>query len=95
MANFGVVVGDRSAGGRDEFVNYHNAAIDIPSPAVSRIEKISRDTGVFLVVGVIERDHGTLYCTAIFVSPEHGFMGKHRKLMPTAMERVIWGQGEV
>jgi predicted amidohydrolase len=49
---------------------------------------------LFLVVGVIERDGGTLYCTVLFFSPEGHLLGKHRKLMPTALERVIWGQGD-
>jgi predicted amidohydrolase len=94
MSTFGVVVGERSPEGRDEFLRYHSAAIDIPSPAISRIESISKDTGVFLVVGVIERDGGTLYCTVVFIDPQQGYLGKHRKLVPTAMERLIWGQGD-
>ncbi|EMD41986.1 hypothetical protein CERSUDRAFT_110529 [Gelatoporia subvermispora B] len=94
MSNFGAVVGDRRPAGRDEFVRYYNAAIEIPSPAVSRIEEISKETGVFLVVGVIERDQGTLYCTVVFIAPDEGFVAKHRKLMPTGMERIIWGQGD-
>ncbi|KAJ4499542.1 carbon-nitrogen hydrolase [Lentinula lateritia] len=94
MSTFGVVVGDRSALGREEFLKYYNAAIEIPSPAISRIEQISKETGVFIVSGIIERDVGTLYCTAIFVSPVQGLVGKHRKLVPTAAERLIWGQGD-
>jgi predicted amidohydrolase len=94
MSTFGVVVGERSPEGRDEFLRYHSAAIDIPSPAISRIESISKDTGVFLVVGVVERDGGTLYCTVVFIDPQQGYLGKHRKLVPTAMERLIWGQGD-
>jgi nitrilase len=46
-----------------------------------------------MVVGVVERDGGTLYCTAAFCSPE-GYLGKHRKLMPTAAERNVWGFGD-
>ncbi|CDO73495.1 hypothetical protein BN946_scf185013.g130 [Trametes cinnabarina] len=94
MSTFGIVVGDRRPEGRDEFVRYAKAAIEIPSPAIERIEQISKETNVFLVVGVIERDNGTLYCTVVFVDPEQGYIGKHRKLVPTAMERVIWGQGD-
>jgi predicted amidohydrolase len=94
MSTFGVVVGERSPEGRDEFLRYHSAAIDIPSPAISRMESISKDTGVFLVVGVVERDGGTLYCTVVFIDPQKGYLGKHRKLVPTAMERLIWGQGD-
>ncbi|KAJ8083946.1 Nitrilase [Marasmius tenuissimus] len=94
MSTFGAVVGDRSPEGRDEFLRYHSAAIEVPGPAVSRIAEVSKQTGVFLVVGVIERDGGTLYCTAVFVDPNEGFVGKHRKLVPTASERLIWGQGD-
>ncbi|KAI1793834.1 carbon-nitrogen hydrolase [Ganoderma leucocontextum] len=94
MSTFGLVVGDRLPDGRDEFVRYAKAAIEIPSPAVTRIEQISKETNVFVVVGVIERDNGTLYCTAVFVDPKKGYVAKHRKLVPTAMERTIWGQGD-
>jgi len=94
MSTFGVVVGDRTQAGRDEFLRYHNAAVDIPSPTISRIEAVSKESGVFLVVGVIERHGGTLYCTVVFIHPEHGYVAKHRKLVPTAMERLLWGQGD-
>ena len=47
----------------------------------------SRQTALHLVIGVVERDGGTLYCTVLFFSPE-SYLGKHRKLMPTAAERV-------
>lgn len=93
MSTFGCVVGDRSAEGRDEFLRYYKSAIEIPSVAISRIEAVSKETGVFVVMGVIEREGGTLYCTAIFVDPEGGLVGKHRKLIPTGSERLIWGQG--
>src|SRR6185436_4178860 len=54
----------------------------------------AKDSGLFLIVGVIERAGGTLYCTVLFFSPSGKLLGKHRKLMPTALERVIWGCGD-
>ncbi|WP_373321772.1 carbon-nitrogen hydrolase family protein, partial [Gluconobacter cerinus] len=47
-----------------------------------------------LVTGVIERDGATLYCTALFFGPDGALLGKHRKLMPTGIERLVWGQGD-
>ncbi|KAH7883501.1 carbon-nitrogen hydrolase [Phlebopus sp. FC_14] len=94
MSTFGCVVGDRAGEGREEYVRYHKSAIEIPSSAIARIERVSKETGVFVVMGVIEREAGTLYCTAIFVDPAQGLIAKHRKLMPTASERLIWGFGD-
>ncbi|KAL5495293.1 NIT1 [Sanghuangporus weigelae] len=94
MSTFGAVVGDRSKAGRDEFLRYYNSAISIPSDTVATIETISKELDIFLVAGIIEKDGGTLYCTAIFVDPVEGFVAKHRKLMPTASERLIWGFGD-
>ncbi|KAK6014484.1 hydrolase, carbon-nitrogen family [Ostertagia ostertagi] len=48
---------------------------------------------IIMVVGVIERDGGTLYCSIFYYGPD-GYMGKHRKLMPTELERCIWGFGD-
>ena len=93
-STFGTVVGDRAPEGREEYLRYHSAAIAIPSPALSKIESISKEHNVFLILGVIEKDGGTLYCTVIFVDPITGYKGKHRKLVPTAMERIIWGRGD-
>jgi nitrilase len=90
---FGVSVGDRSADGRDHFRRYFDASVRVPGPAVDRLAGIAAENTLHLVIGVVERDGGTLYCTALFFSPE-GYLGKHRKLMPTAAERIIWGFGD-
>jgi nitrilase len=92
--DFGARVGMRSAAGRDDFRRYFDSAIDVPGPAVDRLAKIAKASRVYLVLGVIEREIGTLYCTALFFAPDGAFLGKHRKLMPTAMERIIWGCGD-
>jgi hypothetical protein len=47
-----------------------------------RLEKIARETGVFLVVGVVERAGGSLYCSVAYVCPRDGCLGKRRNIMP-------------
>ena len=92
--DFGARVGMRTAQGRDDFRKYFDSAIDVPGLATEQLGRTARENGVYLVIGVIERDIGTLYCTVLFFAPDGTFLGKHRKLMPTAMERLIWGFGD-
>jgi nitrilase len=91
---FGAVVGSRTDEGRAWFRRYWESSIDVPGPATDRLGAIAREHGVHLVIGVIERDGGTLYCTALFLSPAGELLGKHRKLMPTGAERLVWGTGD-
>ncbi|KAJ5772518.1 hypothetical protein N7520_003047 [Penicillium odoratum] len=57
------------------------------------LEQVAQETGVFIATGLIEKAAGTLYCSMVFVDPSRGILGKRRKVMPTASERLIWGQG--
>lgn len=93
-ADFGARVGGRLPRGRDEFLRYYESAVDVPGPETKRIAAAAKAARAYVVLGVIERDGGTLYCTVLFFSPEGELMGKHRKLMPTAMERLVWGFGD-
>ncbi|GKT87696.1 nitrilase [Colletotrichum tofieldiae] len=126
-ASFGSKIGSRAPEGRDEFLAYFNAAVDLGDtvgdagagagekwvrrelPAQhaaaeegkpkrgdgsrEELEGIASRTGVFLVVGCIERTGGSLYCSVVYVCPKLGMIGKRRKVMPTATERLIWAQG--
>ncbi|WP_438455544.1 carbon-nitrogen hydrolase family protein [Vreelandella venusta] len=91
---FGTRLGYRLPEGRDAFAAYFANAIDVPGPETEALADLSARTGATLVVGVIERDGSSLYCSAIFFDPEQGLIGKHRKLMPTGTERLIWAQGD-
>jgi nitrilase len=91
---FGAVVGARDAEGRDEFRRYLEGAITIPGPETDRLGEAAAAHGCHVMMGVIEREGGTCYCTAAFIGPYGQVLGKHRKLMPTAMERLIWGFGD-
>ena len=58
-----------------------------------RLEQVAKETGVFLVVGIVEKAGGSLYCAVVYVCPREGCLGKRRKVMPTGTERLIWAQG--
>lgn len=63
-------------------------------PEVDRIASLAGRYKISVVMGVIERAGGTLYCTVLFFDSGGEYLGKHRKLMPTASERLIWGFGD-
>ena len=92
--NYGLVVGARDPLGREEFRAYLDASITVPGPETELLGEAAAAAGAFVVIGVIEREGGTCYCTALFFGPDGRLLGKHRKLMPTVMERVIWGFGD-
>ena len=92
--DFGARVGGRTPEGRDVFRRYFESAVEVPGAACDAIGQAARATGAHLVIGVIEKELGTLYCTVLFFAPDGRLLGKHRKLMPTAMERLVWGFGD-
>jgi len=94
LLDFGATVGRRTAEGRATFRRYFESAIDVPGPITEALGEACRSRGAHLVIGVIERGGGTLYCTALFFGSDGALLGKHRKVMPTAMERLIWGFGD-
>ncbi len=92
--DFGARMGMRFPYGRDDYLRYFESAVEVPGEATRILGEAAKKQGIYLVIGVIERDGGTLYCTALFFSPQGQLLGKHRKLMPTAMERLVWGFGD-
>jgi nitrilase len=92
--DFGAVVGSRTEAGREAFRRYWESSVDVPGPDVERLARVAHSNNLHLVVGVIERDGGTLYCTALVFAPDGALLGKHRKVMPTASERLVWGFGD-
>ena len=95
---FGTAVGGRSDAGRRTWERYWASAIDVPGRETDRMAEAARTAGVHLCVGVVERDStysgGTLFCTLLYFGPDGALLGKHRKLKPTAAERLIWGEGD-
>ncbi len=95
---FGTRVGSRSEAGRKDWARYWRNAVSVPSETTELLAETARSAEVYLIVGVIERDtefsSGTLFCTTLYFGPDGQLLGKHRKLKPTASERLIWGEGD-
>jgi nitrilase len=86
---------DESA--KEAFALLAREAVEIPGPAERRLGELAREHEVWLVTGVTERDPahpGTLYNTLLFHSPDGELALKHRKLVPTNHERLVWGPGD-
>ncbi len=96
--SFGAVVGQRKDEGRRIFQRYWENAVDVPGPVTRALGSVAQAVRAYLAIGVIERDtsfsRGTLYCTLLYFGPDGQLAGKHRKLMPTGSERLIWGAGD-
>jgi nitrilase len=92
--DFGARLGLRTDAGREDYRRYFESAIDLPGPESMVLGDAARDNSIHLVAGVIEREGATLYCTAVMYGPNGRLLGKHRKVMPTALERLVWGLGD-
>ncbi len=95
--SFGVTVGNRTREGRLLWQRYWENSVDLPSRATEQLGEAARQANAYLAIGVIERDEssrGTLYCTLLYFGPDGRLLGRHRKLKPTAGERLIWGEGD-
>ncbi len=93
---FGTVVGSRTEAGRDQFKEYWQNSVEVPGVYTDKLAECAKKLGIFLVVGVTERDkvNKTLYCTLLYFGPDGSLLGKHRKIKPTAAERLVWGEGD-
>jgi nitrilase len=72
-------------------------AVSVPGNAADRIGEAAREHGVWIVTGVTEVDPerpGTLYNTLLYHAPDGRLAQRHRKLVPTNHERMVWGQGD-
>jgi nitrilase len=79
------------------FAQLARSAVEVPGPAADRLGAIAREHGVWLVTGVNETDparNATVYNALLYHTPDGSLALRHRKLVPTNHERLVWGQGD-
>jgi nitrilase len=81
-------------GGKELWARLARASITVPSADTERIGAIAKEHGLVLAVGVNELDGGTLYNALLVFTPDGELALRHRKLMPTNHERMVWGLGD-
>lgn len=69
-------------------------AVEVPGPVTEAIGSAAKEAGTVVVLGVNERDGGSLYNTQVIFDADGSLLGKRRKIMPTLHERMIWGWGD-
>jgi nitrilase len=88
----------RTADLREAYVALHANAITIPSRSTERLCDAARGARVAVAIGVNERNaeasDSTLFNTLLYIGPDGAILGKHRKLIPTGGERLVWGRGD-
>ena len=77
-----------------EHLRLYEQAVEVPGPITHRLGEAARRHGVVLVVGVNERDGGSLYNAQLIFDADGTLVLKRRKITPSYHERMIWGQGD-
>ena len=77
-----------------EHMALYEQAVEVPSPATDAVAAAAKQHGVVVVLGVTERDHGSLYNAQLVFDADGALLLKRRKLTPTFHERMVWGQGD-
>ncbi|WP_211596317.1 Nit6803 family nitrilase [Paracoccus aestuariivivens] len=77
-----------------EHLRLYDEAVTVPSAETRAVAEAARKRGAVVVLGVNERDHGSLYNTQLIFDADGSLKLKRRKITPTYHERMIWGQGD-
>lgn len=77
-----------------EHMKLYEHAVVVPGPVTDAVAQQARAHGIVVVLGVNERDHGTIYNTQLVFDADGTLVLKRRKITPTFHERMVWGQGD-
>lgn len=77
----------------DAYTELYKNSVEVPDETTDKIAAAAKDAGAYVVIGVNEREGGTLYNTILYFGKEGALIGKHRKLLSIDSEKCIWGMG--
>lgn len=77
-----------------EHMELYEQSVTVPSAATEKVAAAARAAGAVVVLGVTERDHGSLYNSQLIFDADGTLVLKRRKITPTFHERMLWGQGD-
>lgn len=77
-----------------EHMKLYQEAVEVPGPVPDAISAAARTHGIVVVLGVNERDHGSIYNAQLVFDADGTLLLKRRKITPTYHERMVWGQGD-
>jgi nitrilase len=94
--DFGAIIGKRTEEGRNQWLDYWENSLEIPSKSLEIIQKAVKKANIFVFLGVTERASvgGSLYCSLLYFDPKGNLIGTHRKLKPTGLERYVWAESD-
>ncbi|NBA84621.1 nitrilase [Emticicia sp. CRIBPO] len=93
---FEATIGRRTDKGREQWFDYWQNSLDTSSGHLDTISAAIKKANLFVGLGVTERENtgGSLHCSLLYFDNQGHFMGKHRKLKPTGLERYIWAESD-
>lgn len=94
--NFDAIIGRRTDKSREQWLDYWENSVEMTSPHIEKISAAIRKAGVFVALGVTERENigGSLHCSLLYFDTQGRLIGKHRKLKPTGLERYVWAESD-
>ncbi len=76
------------------YSRFADQAIEVEGPMLDPVREAAKAAGVWVALGITERDGGTLFNAVVYINSDGETAGLHRKLIPTGAERMVWGNGQ-